>query len=158
MGYHVGGLITHFTGERRSDFLEMALHHFLTLYLYGGAYMVNVWEVGGVIAFLHDIADVTGNWMKVLVESKYPNFTAVNFVWHMIVWAYTRMIVLPILIYEIALYFPSFGPPVFPFGFPVLKPIFCYMLSAMCFLHYYWFGIFISMMKKYVLTGKTEDK
>ena len=151
MGYHVGGLIDHFFHERRSDFLEMTLHHFLALYLYGGAYMVNGWEGGGVIAFLHDIADITGNLMKILVETKFTNFTGITFVGHMALWAYTRMYVLPILIHGVWMWCPDMGSW-------WMKFIFTYMLSGMCFLHFYWFGIFIQMLNKYVTTGKTDDK
>ena len=100
LGYHAGGLIAHFIVARRSDFLEMALHHFLTLYLYGGCYMGNCLEGGGVIAFLHDIADITANLMKIMVETKYKNLTGCMFVGHMALWAYTRMYVFPIIIYE----------------------------------------------------------
>ena len=71
MGYHVGGLAVHFIDSRRSDFLEMGLHHFMTIYLYGGCYMVNAWECGGVIAFLHDLADITTGLVKFLAESKF---------------------------------------------------------------------------------------
>lgn len=112
--------------------------------------MTNSWEGGGVIAFLHDIADITGNMMKILVETKYKNFTAGVFIGHMALWAYTRMYVLPILIYEVGVYCPEMGSP-------LLKPIFIYMLCGMCFLHYYWFYMFIKMLKKYVFEGKTED-
>ena len=66
MGYHVGGLINHFVSVRRNDFLEMALHHIVALYLFGGCYMFNLWEGGSVIAFLHDIADIFGNLTKTL--------------------------------------------------------------------------------------------
>ena len=46
MGYHVGGLVQHFiTKEKGSDFLEMALHHFVAFYLYFGYYMSNMWEI-----------------------------------------------------------------------------------------------------------------
>ena len=57
MGYHTGGLVVHWFEERRGSFVEMALHHIVTFYLYAGMYYYNVWTIGGVIAFLHDIAD-----------------------------------------------------------------------------------------------------
>ena len=113
--------------------------------------MVNGWEGGGIIAYLHDIADITGNLMKILVETKYTNFTGITFVGHMALWAYTRMYVLPLIIYDVIIYCPDMAGK-------WLKPIFVYMLSGLCFLHYYWFGIFIQMLKKFIKEGKTEDK
>ena len=70
MGYHVGSLIIHFIGTRRNDFIEMGLHHILCLYLFGGAYLYNFLEICCIIAFLHDIADVTLNIAKALGETK----------------------------------------------------------------------------------------
>jgi len=134
MGYHLGGLAEHFVSSKRSDFLEMALHHFLTLYLYGGCYMCNCWECGGVIAFMHDIADVTANLVKGLSETKYKRLAAGLFIGHILNWAYTRMYVLPFLIYGIHIYGPDMGSA-------YLKPIFCYLLSGLCALHFYWFYI-----------------
>ncbi len=99
MGYHVGGLITHFFGTRRNDFVEMGLHHILSLYLYGGAYLYNFLEIGCVIAFLHDTADITTNIVKALAETKLKIPTAVVFVIHMCIWFYTRNFLLPIYIY-----------------------------------------------------------
>ena len=101
MGYHAGGLITHFLGKRRNDFIEMGLHHILSLYLYGGCYLFNLIEIGCVIAFLHDIADITTGVVKALAETKLKYPTAIVFVFHMIMWFYTRNLLLPYFIYQI---------------------------------------------------------
>ena len=63
-GYHVSSLITHLIENRRNDFLEMGLHHIVALYLFGGAYFLNFFESGAVIAVLHDISDIGTNWCK----------------------------------------------------------------------------------------------
>ena len=153
MGYHIGSLIMHFTSPRKSDFIDMTLHHMLALYLYGGCYLCNVWKCGGVIMLLHDIADVTGNFVKGAGESKYKNFAGVTFVLHMIVWAYTRMFVLPILIYQIYKYADPLGDS------PLVNPkhIFCYLLTCMVLLHTFWFKIFCSMIYKFASEGVAED-
>ena len=58
----------HFTGPRKSDFIEMGLHHMSTIYLLFGSYMMNNWEVGVVIAYLHDFTDVLGHLTKLMVN------------------------------------------------------------------------------------------
>ena len=63
--------------------------------------MCNVWECGGIIMLLHDIADCSGNIVKGLGETIYKTITGPLFVVHMAIWAYTRMYVLPVLIYGI---------------------------------------------------------
>ena len=95
MGYHVGGLFTHFFGTRRNDFLEMGLHHIVSIYLFGGCYLLNVWECGSVIALLHDIADITTNVTKFLAESRFKIPLVIVFLFHMCIWFYTRNFLLP---------------------------------------------------------------
>ena len=73
----------------------MSLHHLLALYLYGGCYMCNCWECGAVIAYMHDIADVTANMTKGMAETKYKSAAGIIFVCHILLWAFTRMWVFP---------------------------------------------------------------
>lgn len=90
MGYHVGSIINHFISVRRTDFLEMALHHSVSVFLYGGCYLYNAWEIGGVIALIHDIADITTSMIKVMAETDYKYTTVTILIVHMALWAYTR--------------------------------------------------------------------
>jgi hypothetical protein len=40
--YHLGMLIKHIVAKRQNDFVEMALHHSVTIYLMFGSYMFNI--------------------------------------------------------------------------------------------------------------------
>ena len=94
-GYHFAGLLIHFLRIKRNDFIEMGLHHIIALYLFGGGYLLNAWEIGAVIAFLHDIADIFVSIVKFLAETKY-NKRAAHIMWIvMLVWFYTRIYALP---------------------------------------------------------------
>lgn len=134
-GYHLTSLLLHFFGERRNDFVEMALHHIVTIYLFSGCYLINCIDIGSVIAFLHDIADVTTSLTKCFAESKYKLGTIFFFILNMMIWAYTRNLILPMLIYDI--YF-NISQNVNFHGETLIMPYFVYLLSCMCFLHYYW--------------------
>ena len=101
MGYHFGGLITHFFTARKTDFVEMGLHHIVAIYLFGGLYLFNVWEIGSVIAYLHDIADITANLVKFAGETPYDGLAALCMLLNMSVWIWTRNYTLPIIIYKI---------------------------------------------------------
>ena len=130
----------------------MGLHHIVSLYLFGGCYITNAWEAGMTIAYLHDTADITTNIVKGLAESIYGNAAAVVFVIHMVIWGWTRNIVLPFeSIWHIYLYCPDFE------GYTICKPMFIYLLCCMCLLHYYWYAMFIRMLKKYTSSGVAED-
>lgn len=153
-GYHVGGLFTHFFTARKNDFVEMALHHIVAFYLFSGCYLCNCWEVGAVIAFLHDIADITTNTVKALAESKFKTATAIVFVTHMCIWFYTRNCLLPWMIYQILI---AKGENVDFAGEPIIRPFFAYLLGCMFLLHCYWFNMFIITLNKYISSGSTED-
>lgn len=151
MGYHVGGLITHLMGPRKNDFAEMALHHIVAFYMYAGYYLSNHLNGGSVAAMLHDFADIGISLSKVVSETRYTKSAVAVFLTTMGVWAYTRMIVLPFFIYDIYLYCPQFEP-----GW-MIKPIFIYLISCMCMLHFYWFGLFVKMVTNYKNKGVAED-
>ena len=150
MGYHVGGLITHFFGTRTNNFIEMGLHHVVAIYLFGGCYLFNVWELGTVIAYLHDIADVTTNIIKTLTESSDKKLIGFVFVTHMGVWFWTRLLVLPYLIYNVYFMNPDMGNK-------IVMPFFCWLLSCMFVLHWFWFMMFVNALQKYLKFGQTED-
>lgn len=100
MGYHFGSLITHFFGTRKNDFIEMGLHHIVCICLFGYCYVTNIWEIGAVIAFLHDIADMPTNLARMLGDTRYKYTSAIVFVTMMLTsWFWTRCYVLPHMIY-----------------------------------------------------------
>lgn len=149
-GYHVAHFFIHvFSPVRRNDFVEMALHHICAVYLYGGLYLLNVWEIGATIAFLHDIADIFANIVKFAGETSYDSVAAFCMVVHMSVWAWTRMVALPFCIYKIYETPADIGV--------YAKPIFIYLLSCMCALHFFWFYLFCRMIGRFCKDGKAED-
>ena len=128
----------------------MGLHHIVAIYLYGGCYLFHAWNVGGVIALIHDIADITTGIVKSLAETKFGNATAISFVIHMILWFYTRLLLLPWSIYIIWI------TPV-DMGSAIVKPTFCYLLGCMFLLHCYWYKLFCDHLNKFIKSGSTED-
>ena len=83
-----------FQGKTR-DIIEMTLHEIITIYLYGGCYIVNYWEIGSVISLIHGVSDILIMASKVMSETNHGNITAGIFVSAMIVWFYTRLVVFP---------------------------------------------------------------
>lgn len=134
---------------KRNDFVEMGLHHIVAIYLFGGLYFFNLWEPGSTIAFLHDIADIFVGMSKTLGETKYTNLTGFVFVLNMIVWFWTRLIVLPYLMSIVFLSDIKYGA--------CMKEIFLYLLFCMLCLHCFWFSLFVGMLSKFIKTGVAED-
>jgi len=77
----------------------MGMHHLITIYLMVGMYLFNVWEVGAVIAFQHDIVDIGTCLTKIFAETRYGNVAAITFILTIITWGYTRVYLLPIFIW-----------------------------------------------------------
>lgn len=150
-GYHVGSLISLIYEKRRNDFLEMGLHHVVTLYLYGGGYLTNIWESAGVVSYLHDIADILTNLVRILSETNNKKTTAALFIIYMAVWFWTRLFVFPIMIYQIEIYAPYMDKE------GILVHVFAYLLCCLFVLHVNWFYMFSKILKKFTDTGVAED-
>lgn len=71
MGFHIAQLFTQIFLEdwKKSDFIEMTLHHLVTVYLYGFSHMTNT-LIGGPVAFLHNWADVVVSWTRLWAETE----------------------------------------------------------------------------------------
>ena len=148
-GFHLYNFMKHVLDSKKNDFIEMGLHHVVALYLFGGLYFLNFWENGAAFAFLHDIADIFIMAARTFGETNHSNFAGGIFACAMIVWFYTRIIVLPYLIYLVIISDVKVGY--------CSKEIFVYLLSCMFVLHCYWFFLFFKIIKKFIVTGVAED-
>ena len=128
----------------------MLLHHIATCALYFCMIFGNNLGIGCTIAYLHDIADIFGCAVKLASSTNYQNVTLVVFVVMMSTWLWTRLIVLPQLIFQIMT--TEFDPVV---------SLFCRIngvfLCVLQFLHAYWFYLFILMILHKIKTGQAED-
>jgi len=151
MGYHVGGLLTHMMAkEKTSDYVEMMFHHLVTFYLYAFSFLTNQ-IIGGVIAYLHDIADIFVSITRMSSETEYKKTTSVFMVLTIIAWFHSRLYVFSQCIYIVTWKLQVFAVS------PYLKPIFGFLLFCLFILHVYWFVLCIKIMLAIILTGKTED-
>jgi len=100
-GYHLGQTIKHFAVDKSNDYLEMMLHHLVTLYLMFGSYMINIWETGAVIAYLHDLSDMWGHLTKCLGQTTHDKITIPAFMIMMCFWFWTRNIMLGYCTYHV---------------------------------------------------------
>ena len=100
MGYHVHQLIMHAVHPARNDFVEMFLHHVVTLMLYGFSYMTNMTTAGAIIMFLHDWADLFTSMARCFSETTIKPMMAFSGVGMVLSWAYTRLYIFPYIIYH----------------------------------------------------------
>ena len=112
--------------------------------------MFNVWETGAVIAYLHDLTDITVSMVKTVSETEFKLTTVAVFVIHMFMWFYVRLLIFPYCIYKIKV-------TDIDFGHWCIKPIYMYLLSCLFLLHIYWFQLFVRVLVHYASSNSTED-
>ena len=87
--------------EHRSDFIEMFLHHILTLTLYGFSFMMGLVKIGSIIMYLHDLVEPFLNLAKIFAETKaHKAVTMVSAALLWLVWGWSRIVVFPLIIYR----------------------------------------------------------
>ena len=154
-GFHFGMFIDHtFLEERHNDFAEMFLHHVAAVCLYFAYIYGGIIPFGSVVAYLHDIADVPTSLTKSLSATKLELATVVVGICLLISWFWTRLYLLPQIIYIVIT--QAEYPPEFAHFTPFLwfNVIF---LSIMGTLHYYWYVLILNAFRKAIVTGKADD-
>lgn len=98
-GYHLYSLIKHVCSPIRNDFVEMLLHHVLTITLYTESYMCYQTQFGSVIMFMHDWADLPTMMVRIFVETSHTNIASFFAVLMALTWGYSRLVIFPQIIY-----------------------------------------------------------
>jgi hypothetical protein len=87
--------------EHRSDFIEMFLHHTMTLALYSFSFMMGFVKIGSIIMYMHDLVEPPLNISKIFAETKankIVTMASVAVLW--LVWGWSRIVVFPQIIYR----------------------------------------------------------
>ena len=101
-GYHAQGLIEHvFFKPKQSDYRELLLHHITTNGLYCGYMMGNLFAVGTIIAWYHDVADIFVSASRAANCVGWRVRTWILYITLITLWIYTRCIIHPIFLYYI---------------------------------------------------------
>ena len=99
LGYHINSLRAlawaWFTNKSKGDWVEMLLHHLLTVSLYSFSYLTNSCKIGSLVMYLHDWADIWTPFAKLWVETDYKNLCIFGGVMIWFTWTYTRLIIFP---------------------------------------------------------------
>ncbi|KZW04214.1 longevity assurance proteins LAG1/LAC1 [Exidia glandulosa HHB12029] len=74
----------------RKDFTELVIHHYVTLWLIGWSYLVNLTWIGNLVYMTMDWSDVFIALAKCLNYLSLDTLAAVAFGWFALVWSYTR--------------------------------------------------------------------
>jgi hypothetical protein len=151
LGYHLFSLFQHMLKKPKNDYIEMLLHHLVTVALISIAYFMNYVTISVVILFVHDFSDVFGYIVRIFVDTEYKSITLVGYVGLLVTWLYLRIIVFPFDIIRNSIYL---NPTIRSMPGTVLLSV---MLHCLVVLHVYWYYLFIQMGLRFVKTKTAQD-
>ena len=128
------------------------VHHLATCCLYIGFIVGNLFAVGTVIAFFHDIADIFVSMSRAAHCTGLISIGIGAYFTTLILWIYTRAIILPMYIYNIHIHFVHPEPSLQPL--PMIENIF---LCVILFLHLFWLVQLLKMAVK-ITQGIYKDE
>jgi len=153
-GFHLESLVSHTFSKPRSDYMEMMLHHIVTLLLIFLSYMSNYSTPGVIILFLHDWSDILVSVVKAIVDLKTPSWLIGGvFTTLMVSWAYTRLYVFPFEVIRVCC-FGAYHSPNMTQNSLILQTS---MLLILLVLHIYWFAIFCQILYHFAAKKKKQD-
>ncbi|KAM0675797.1 Ceramide synthase 4 [Gurleya vavrai] len=133
-----------------SDFMQMVIHHFVTLLLLTFSFYTNLLRYGIVIMFLHDISDPIMELAKIFLYFKNQKKADIFFCFFALFFITTRCFIYPILIVTPALYYGYF------FGLNFLFILQICALVTLVLLNLIWSFYISKMVINYFKHGKVK--
>jgi len=144
--------------DKRKDFIQMLLHHFVTIGLISVSYLMNYTRIGSAVLLNQDIADILLYLSKLLNYAKLQFMCTICFGVFALVWFVTRHGVFFAILYSIynAAYEPiphEWAPEKdYYFAMPVRNG-FLIALSILQILLLFWFVLIFKVIKKSFAIG-----
>jgi hypothetical protein len=143
LGYIAGASIEHiFFEEVTNDYTMYILHHVCAVSLIISSYISNFLGIGTLILFHLDLADIFTNAASGFGQTKYDSLAAINFFIMMGVWIYTRLLILPWLVYKCFNNQHAIIEPFWSYGYDNVLKFSAFMLLLLCIMNYVWFYMF----------------
>ena len=133
------------------DFLEMFLHHIVTISLMVLSWTCHLHRIGSIVLLVHDFAD---HWLELAKLGRYTKYQKIcdtSFVMFAVTWVFTRLAYFPVIVIfsineeagQILQIFPAYY-------------VFSFLLNLLLILHLIW-GYFILKVAYKVKTSKSEE-
>jgi len=154
-----------FVDARKKDFLEMVVHHIVTIVLLVVSVQVKHVKIGCIIYMLHNISDVFLHSAKLVNYLDYKKAADVLFGTFVIVFFITRLVLYPLFVLNTCvregLYYEGFLP--WPEDeTPRMEHsrhewALVALLSALIPIHVYWFGLIVRMIIRMIVTKSSVE-
>ncbi|CAJ0610037.1 unnamed protein product [Cylicocyclus nassatus] len=147
---------------RRADFLQMLLHHGITILLLYLSWSMNMVRVGTLVLFVHDAADILIETAKIARYARWETTLNVIFVIFLAVWTGTRLVYYPFWIMR-SIWFDA--PEMIQSSYrwtnlwqrPLVPRVLMVMLSALLVLHVFWTYVILKVAYKSLTEGEVDD-
>jgi len=159
IAFSISLLTLNFIEHGKRDFLEMAIHHFATLFLLVFSYMCGYVRIGCLVLAVHDVCDIFVFAAKSISETRFEIAGAIGYFSMVISWAFFRLYLFPTkVIYSASVEssnqyradYGGVGQVIFGWYF------FNGLLMVLQILHVYWFALFIRLGYR-IARGYTND-
>jgi len=151
LGYHAQSFIVHILSKPRNDFMEMLLHHSMTVCLVSLAYLMNYVAISHLILFTHDLSDIFVCLTRTVMDTKINKaISFASYISIMVTWFYMRLWIFPLDLLRMGAYE---CPLEEVYGLGVLAG----MAHVLLVLHVYWYILMIKMGVRFVKSGVPVD-
>lgn len=144
-------LFSMFEDIKRKDFLEMLIHHFVTIILLVLSWTCNLIRAGTLVLVIHDCADIFLEMAKMMKYIKWQRTCDALFAIFTVTWIGTRLVIYPYWF----LYSTCIGAkeivPMFPAYY-----IFNSLLLLLLVLHIIWTYFILKVLYRAILSGQME--
>jgi hypothetical protein len=163
----------------RGDFHEMFFHHVVTNLLVVGSSKCRLTRIGSMVFYIHDVSDVPVDLSKLAHFVRWKATTVMCFCTMVAIWCYTRLFLLPFVIYRsvltqsVYLCGYSISPPsggghandgaavvvegVSRLLYMVYRHAFYVLVAFLILLHAVWFFMFLRIFHSLLFKRKVED-
>ncbi|CAK5088820.1 unnamed protein product [Meloidogyne enterolobii] len=143
---------------KRSDHIEMALHHMATIILLAMSFTVNFVRFGSMILLIHDCADIFLELGKLFRYAGWDKAVTIDFSVFMFVWISTRLFYFPFVMLRCMIFD---GPTLIQESYrwgnllqrPIIPRVFLLILCFLLILHFFWTYILLKIAIKSVNNG-----
>jgi hypothetical protein len=141
----------------RNDFLEMFLHHLITLTLFCGGHIMGDYQSGLVVIYITDFTDLWIHLAKATCDTQWKKMCTFLGVQMWFWWLYFRIICMPPCIYYMLFKDPLNIPNMWGSYEGYLYFFKGSLTSMLCLMNVWWFFLISKMVFGAVFKGKQED-
>ena len=148
LGYGIHDFILQFFNTKRSDYIEMFIHHSATILLLWGSYIIGVFRIGVIVLMIHEPSEIFLRLAKLFHYAKYKIASTITFGIFVCVFFVFRLILFPLCLWMIL--------TTNVIDNSVLT-LFMSLLLILQVLHILWFGSIIKVIKMVKQKGELKD-